>query len=57
VPNAVRDQVRDALIAMGEDESERQLLAKIPIGTAGPALSEDYVPLQAMGLEAYYVSK
>jgi phosphonate transport system substrate-binding protein len=57
VPKAVRELVQDALIAMGENESERQLLAKIPIGTAGPALSEDYAPLRAMGLEAFYVSK
>lgn len=57
VPTAVRDLVQDALIAMGEDESERQMLAKIPIGIAGPALSEDYAPLQEMGLEAFYVSK
>jgi len=57
VPKSVREQVQAALIAMGENESERQLLAKIPIGTAGPALSEDYVPLQVMGLEAFYVSK
>ena len=57
VPDAVRDQVQDALIAMGNDESEQQLLAKIPIATAGPALSEDYLPLQSMGLEAFYVSK
>lgn len=57
VPEAVRGQVRDALIAMGENEAERQLLAKIPIVTAGPALSEDYAPLRAMGLETFYVAK
>jgi phosphonate transport system substrate-binding protein len=55
VPETVRSMVKNALIAMGESESERQLLAKIPIGTAGEALSEDYVPLQKMGLDAFYV--
>ena len=57
VPETVREQVQDALIAMGEIEPGRKLLAKIPIGTARPALSEDYAPLQAMGLEAFYVGK
>jgi len=55
VPETVRSMVKNALIAMGESESERQLLAKIPLGTAGEALSEDYVPLQKMGLDAFYV--
>ena len=55
VPETVRSMVKNALIAMEESESERQLLAKIPIGTAGEALSEDYVPLQKMGLDAFYV--
>ena len=57
VPECVRDQVQVALIAMGESETERQLLAKIPIGAVGPALREDYVPLQSMGLEAFYVAQ
>lgn len=57
VPETVRAQVQDALIAMGESEAGRQLLAKIPIGTAGPASYEDYAPLKAMGLEAFYVAK
>ena len=57
VPETVREQVRGELIAIGQGEPGRQLLAKIPIGNAGPALSEDYAPLQAMGLEAFYVEK
>ena len=55
VPETMRSLVQDALVAMGESESGQELLAKIPIGTAGEALSEDYVPLQKMGLDAFYV--
>lgn len=57
VSETAREQVQDALIAMGEIEPQRNLLAKIPIGSAGPASSEDYVSLQAMELEAFYVGK
>ena len=57
VPEEVREQVQAALIAMGESEAGRQQLAGIPITAVGPALAEDYAPLQAMGLEAFYVEK
>ena len=57
VPEAVRRQVQDALIAMGESGPGREMLAKIPLGTAGAATDEDYAPLRAMGLEAFHVEK
>jgi phosphonate transport system substrate-binding protein len=55
VPETARSLVQNALIVMGECESGQELLAKIPIGMAGAAMSEDYAPLQAMELEAFYV--
>lgn len=54
VPDAVRLQVQDALIAIGESGPGKELLAKIPLGTAGVAVDEDYAPLRAMGLEAFH---
>jgi phosphonate transport system substrate-binding protein len=57
VPETVRRLVQNALIVMGESESGRQLLARVPIGTAGEALSEDYAPLQTMGLDAFYAKQ
>ncbi len=54
VPKAVRDKVREALLAMGRTEAGRQLLARIPIKKVGPASMADYRPLGKMGLERFY---
>lgn len=52
---AVREQVRAALIAMGESPEGHALLLRVPFDRVGRASAEDYVSLKRMGLEKYYV--
>lgn len=54
VPAAIAAKLKNALLAMGDTEKGRRLLAGIPIHQIGPASQADYLPLARMGLEAVY---
>ena len=54
VPEQVRREVREALLAIGASEAGRELLDKVPIARIGPASMDDYQPLHDMGLERFY---
>lgn len=53
---AIREQVRAALIAMGETKEGQAILLRVPFDRVGKATMEDYAPLRRMGLEKYYVA-
>ncbi len=55
VDPAVRERVRRALIALGEIESGRRLLAAVPMTRIGPAEPADYEPLRTLWLGTFYV--
>ncbi len=55
VSKAVRKQVREAFLEMGETETGRKLLESIPIKIIGTATTDDYRSLEKMGLEHFYV--
>jgi phosphonate transport system substrate-binding protein len=57
VPAEVRDTVRQALLAIGDTEAGRQLLAEIPVRQIGVASITDYAPLKEMGLDRFYVNQ
>ena len=52
---ALRDQVRAALVALGESKDGHALLLRVPFDQVGRASADDYTPLRRMGLEKYYV--
>lgn len=54
VPADVREKVRKAFLAMGASESGKTLLAKIPMQEIGPASIDDYLVMEAWGLEKYW---
>lgn len=54
VPTEIAAKLKDALLAMGDTEDGRELLAGIPIHRIGLASQADYQPLAKMGLEAVY---
>ncbi|GAA4650743.1 phosphate/phosphite/phosphonate ABC transporter substrate-binding protein [Kistimonas scapharcae] len=54
VPADVASRVREALLAMGETEDGKALLARIPVKVIGDATLDDYRPLKAMKLDKYY---
>lgn len=54
VPQPVSEQIKAALLAMGETESGKKMLALIPIKQIGSASLEDYEPLNQLGLDQYY---
>lgn len=54
VSKALQERVKTALLSLGETDAGRRLLARVPIERIGPAVSEDYHPLLALGLEALY---
>jgi len=56
VPEDTRDKVRDALIAIGESDSGKQMLTQIPINQIGPASIVDYAPINELGLNRFYIS-
>jgi phosphonate transport system substrate-binding protein len=56
VPEAVRAKVRDALLALGQTDEGKAMLAKIPMKQIGAADMTDYEPLRRMGLERFYVA-
>ncbi len=55
VPETVYRQVREAFLKMGQTETGKKLLAKIPFKTIGPATLDDYHPIEKMGLGPFYV--
>lgn len=57
VEAAVIIKVQKALLALGQNEQGKALLKKIPIKQIGQASLADYQPLQALGLEEFYVHK
>jgi phosphonate transport system substrate-binding protein len=54
VPKAHRKRVQQALLEMASSEKGAALLAKIPIRKLVIANMEDYSPMNAWGLEAFY---
>ncbi len=50
----IREQVKEALLSLGQSEQGKRLLSRVPIRTIGPASSEDYQPLLDFGLEPLY---
>lgn len=50
VPVEVREQVQNAMLALGESETGRQLLGLIPVRKVGSASMADYAPLRELGL-------
>lgn len=54
VPPEIRQKVQEAFLSLGQDESGRLLLEKIPIRKIGAASLDDYKPLMEMGLERFY---
>lgn len=57
VPQAVVERVKQALLEMGTSELGRAKLRQIPIGDIGPASMADYIPLNKMELERFYVEE
>ncbi len=55
LPQAVRNQVQSALLAMGDSDAAHALLRKIPIDKVGKATVEDYNLVKRMDLERFYV--
>ena len=56
VPEAIRQQVLDSLLAMGATPSGQELLELVPVRRIGPATIADYQPLLNMNLERYYTA-
>lgn len=53
VSTAVRQQLLDVLLALGQDADGRELLSKVPIAEIGTAEIKDYQRLGEMGLERF----
>jgi len=56
VPKVIRDKVHNALMAIGESDSGKQMLVHIPINQVGPASLKDYDALNEMRLNRFYIS-
>lgn len=54
IPEAVRNKVQTAFLAMKNTPESQQLLTQIPIRKIGQASMKDYEPLLSMGLDKYY---
>ena len=54
VSEAVIRTVKEELLAMGEMESGKALMSKVPIKQLGSATMADYEPLQQLGLEEFF---
>ncbi|MEJ2394345.1 MAG: phosphate/phosphite/phosphonate ABC transporter substrate-binding protein [Candidatus Thiodiazotropha sp.] len=54
VPEAHRKLVLKALLEISQSEKGAELLAKIPMRKMVPASLEDYMPLDKLGLDAFY---
>lgn len=57
VAEDVREKVRQALLALGDSETGREMLALIPVRQIGPASMQDYTPLKEMGLARFMSTK
>jgi len=57
VPVVVRNAVRTALLKLNKTAQGITLLSKIPIKKIGDATLKDYLPLQNMGLERFYIKQ
>ncbi len=57
VPAEIRDAVKTALLKLGEHESGKKLLKKIPMKKVGEGDLKDYSILNDLGLDKYAVSK
>ena len=55
VPAAVREEVRNALLAFAATPEGKALLQEIPLSRMVPATPKDYVPLKSLGLEDFFV--
>jgi phosphonate transport system substrate-binding protein len=55
VPQQVANQVKTALLKLGDSQSGQLLLSKIPMKKIGPATLDDYLPLKKLGLERFTV--
>lgn len=54
VDQAVQAKVKHALIELGQTDKGHALLSKIPMKQIGPASLQDYLPLNTLGIEAFY---
>lgn len=54
VPQDIQEQVRTALLKMGETDQGRELLSKVPISAIAPADLSLYIPLKNLGLDRFY---
>ena len=57
VPREVVEKVQTAFLAMGTTDTGRKMLQKIPIKEIGTAEMRDYLILEKMGLERFYVNQ
>jgi len=55
VPLNVQEDIKLALLKLGQSDSGAALLAKIPMKQIGPTQMGDYLPLKALGLERFYI--
>nr|NIQ11948.1 phosphate/phosphite/phosphonate ABC transporter substrate-binding protein [Gammaproteobacteria bacterium] len=53
VPESHVRRVKEALLAMGEDDKGRELLARIPMQSITEASLSNYEPIQKLGLEEF----
>lgn len=53
VPESISNKILDALLSLGEDDTGRKLLARIPIEKIGKASLSDYTPLVEKRLKRY----
>ncbi len=57
VPKNDAAKVKQALLAMGQQEKQNAMLKKIPMKKIGSASMTDYEPLNKLGLMEFYVKK
>jgi len=55
VSTEISEKIVNSFIKMGEDKNVQPLLRKIPMKTIGKANLQDYIVLQKLGLEEFYV--
>jgi len=55
VPQQVNEAVQNGLLQLGGESDGAAMLANIPIRKIGVSTIDDYLPLQSMGLERFYV--
>ena len=55
VPAEVREKIKQAILALGENKTGKSLLAKIPMKEVGDAVMSDYTPLYKFQLEEFLV--